>query len=103
MSHAVTGRGGTVKHYVFLTMEGYTFQPGSEATEPDIENVQMLGVASGSHQRAAFRRLLTESPWLRETSFDEVYCYELARNYSASRTEFSLKAEYQSARTDLCG
>ena len=93
----------SLKHYVFLTMEGYTFQPESKATEPDIENVQMLGVASGVHQRDAFRRLVTENSWLLDTSFDEVYCYELARNFSASRTEFSLKAEHQSARTDLCG
>ena len=85
--------------FVFLTMEGYTSQPESEATEPDIENVQMLGVVSGVHQRDAIRRLVNENPWLRDTSFDEVYCYELAQNFSASRTEFSLKAELRNAGT----
>jgi len=24
--------------YIFITTEGYTYQPGSEAVEPDIEN-----------------------------------------------------------------
>jgi len=87
------------KQYIFLTLEGYTFQPESEAIEPDVENVQMLGVASGRDQNSAFRRLVTENQWLRDTSFDAVYCYELARDYSASRTEFSLRTEYQSARS----
>ena len=83
------------KQYIFLTLEGYTFQPESEAIEPDVENVQMLAVASGHDQESALRCLVAENPWLRETSFDEVYCYELAQGYPASRTEFSLKAGYR--------
>ena len=86
-----------MNHYVFLTLEGHTFQPRSEASEPDIENVQMLGIASGSSQRMAFKHLIADNPWLRETSFDDVYCYELAKGYAASRAEFSLSAEFRNA------
>jgi len=81
--------------FIFLTFEGYTYQPGSESAMPDVENVQMLGIASGPHASAAFERLAEENPWLRDTTFDEVYCYELARGFAASRAEFSLDAAYQ--------
>lgn len=81
------------KHYIFLTMEGHTYQPGSEAISPDVDNVQMLGIATGPSQRVAFRRLIATNSWLEKTTFDEVYCYELASGYAASRTEFSLEAE----------
>jgi hypothetical protein len=86
---------------IFLTFEGYTYQPGSESAMPDVENVQMLGIASGQHASAAFGRLAAENLWLRDTSFDEVYCYELARDFAASRAEFSLDAAYhrQGAQT----
>ena len=78
--------------FIFLTFEGYTYQPGSESDMPDVENVQMLGIASGPTASAAFERLAEENPWLRDTTFDEVYCYELARDFATSRAEFSLKS-----------
>ena len=84
------------KNYIFLTVEGYTYQPGSESVMPDVENAQMLGIAAGSSQTAAFRKLVADHPWLRATSFDEVFCYELAKDYRASRTEFSLDTEQRS-------
>lgn len=80
--------------FIFLTFEGYTYQPGSESAMPDVENVQMLGIASGPHASAAFGRLAEENPWLRDTSFNEVYCYELTRDFAASRAEFSLDAAF---------
>lgn len=88
----------TERAFIFLTFEGYTYQPGSESAMPDVENVQMLGIASGPHPSSAFGRLAEENPWLRDTSFDEVYCYELARDFAASRVEFSLDAAYQRQR-----
>ena len=81
------------KNYIFLTLEGYTYQPGSESTMPDVENVQMLGIAAGPTQAAAFRHLVADNPWLGVTSFDEVYCYELAKDYQTSRAEFSINSE----------
>lgn len=79
--------------FIFLTLEGYTYQPGSASVDPDVENVQMLGIATGPDQRTAFRSLVADNPWLRETTFDEVYCYELSKDFAASRTEFSLDDE----------
>lgn len=81
--------------YIFLTQEGHTYQPNSTSIEPDVENVQMLGIAHGPHATAAFERLAEANPWLRETTFDKVYCYELARDFAANRAEFSLDSEYR--------
>jgi len=63
--------------YIFITTEGYTYQPGSEAVEPDIENCQVLGFAKGDSADEAFKALLKENLYLLKTSFDEVVCLEL--------------------------
>jgi len=63
--------------YIFITAEGYTYQPGSEAVESDIENCQVLGFAKGNDADEAFSALLEENAYLLETSFDEVVCLEL--------------------------
>jgi len=63
--------------YIFITSEGYTYQPGSETVEPDIENCQVLGFAKGNDAKEAFRALLHENEYLLETNFDEVVCLEL--------------------------
>jgi len=63
--------------YIFITTEGYTYQPGSEAVEPDIENCQVLGFAKGDDAYEAYRALLKEYAYLLETSFEEVACLEL--------------------------
>lgn len=93
--------------FIFLTTEGYTFQPNSESSEPDaaepcgasatggsarsqvsithdkdqlarIENCQVLGFASGADAREAFSNLLSENEYLKETTFDETFAMELA-------------------------
>lgn len=43
-----------MRHFIFLTQEGYTFQPNSESATPDIENLQVLGTASGADEQNAF-------------------------------------------------
>jgi len=63
--------------YIFLTFEWYTYQPNSEATEPDIENVQMLWIWEWSSKNEAFEDLKDKINWLLETSFNEIYCHEL--------------------------
>lgn len=67
--------------YLFLTDEGYTFQPNSYMNEPDIENLQVVGISSGETQEKAFVNLLTENPYLLRTSFNKVMCYKLDINY----------------------
>lgn len=66
-----------MKSYIFMTMEGYTFQPTSESVEPDIENCQVIGFAQGITEQQAFHNLVKENPLLLETTFDEVICLEL--------------------------
>lgn len=76
--------------YIFLTTEGSTYQPDSESCGPDVENVQMLGIAGGADQADAFRRLIGDNTWLLKTSFDEVFCYELADGHKEGRRTFHL-------------
>ena len=64
-------------HYLFITPEGHTYQPHSEAVEPDIDNCQLLGWASGDSAEAAFARLVDENPWLLETTFEVVMVLKL--------------------------
>jgi hypothetical protein len=48
--------------YIFITTEGYTYQPGSESIEPDIENCQVIGFAHGVDEQNAFKNLIAENP-----------------------------------------
>jgi hypothetical protein len=77
------------KNYIFLTTEGFTFQPESNCIEPDIENVQVIGFASGYDAQDAFDRLLQRNPYLHETRFNEIFSMQLAE--SKKKTYFSLK------------
>lgn len=66
-----------MKSYIFITVEGYTYQPESESIEPDIENCQVIGFAQGSNPKHAFKNLIEENGYLLQTSFDELICLEL--------------------------
>jgi|LGVF01.2.fsa_nt_gb hypothetical protein len=79
------------KHYIFLTIEGSTFQPDSTSIEPDIENIQVIGFASGNESQDAFEQLLKENAYLVETNFDEIF--SLALSGSTEKKYFSLKKE----------
>ena len=91
--------------YIFITTEGYTYQPGSEAAEPDIENCQVLGFAKENGPEEAFNALLEDNAYLLETSFDEVVCLELKdEDYGGRKRYFYLKDEIVSLRSgDLLG
>lgn len=79
--------------YIFYTTEGYTYQPNSEAMEPDIENLQVLGFAAGETEEEAFKNLLDENEWLLETTFDQVRCIELKYdNYNEHIGMFSIRS-----------
>ena len=43
-----------MNNYLFLTNEGYTYQPDSESIEPDCENAQLIGIAAGNTEEEAF-------------------------------------------------
>ncbi len=89
-----------MKCYIFLTLEGYTFQPESNfnVMEPDIENLQVIGFASGLNQEDAFKNLLEEDESLLETKFNEVFCYRLSDSYEDSKRYFYLS---QNAKKQL--
>lgn len=77
--------------YIFLTNEGYIYQTNSESIEPDCENAQLIGIASGNTQEEAFKNLINEKEYLREFNFDEIYCYKLAENFEESKRYFYIK------------
>ena len=85
------GAGTLVRTFIFVTPEGHTFLPGSEAGEPDIENLQVLGFADGSAAEEALEGLVTEHPWIREGGFREVLCYELAAGARESVRELTVR------------
>lgn len=79
--------------YIFITSEGFTFQPGSESAEPDVENCQVIGFAKGNSIEEAFENLMAENKYLLKTSFDEITGYELRHhNYRKSLKAFCLSA-----------
>ena len=64
--------------YIFITDEGYTYQPNSNSLEPDCENAQVLGIAAGENENDAFKNLLEQNGYLKDSSFNEIYCYKLS-------------------------
>ena len=66
-----------MKKFIFITTEGYTYQPDSESTTPDIENLQVLGFGEGKTVDEAFLDMIGENPYLRDTNFDEATGIEL--------------------------
>jgi len=80
-----------MKSYIFITTEGYTFQPESESLEPDIENCQVIGFAQGTNEQDAFENLIRQNDYLLEIAFDELICYELKTiEYNKNLTHFYL-------------
>ena len=50
-----------MKDFIFITFEGYTFQPNSESDIPDIENMQVIGFSKGLNSKEAFENLKIKS------------------------------------------
>lgn len=80
-----------MNNYLFLTNEGYTYQPDSESIEPNCENAQLIGIVSGNTQEDSFKNLINENEYLRQFNFNEIYCYELVKNYEESKRYFYIK------------
>lgn len=81
-------------NYIFLTDEGYTFEPNSESDVPDIENLQVIGISNGENEKEAFYNLMSQRKYLMSTTFDKIFCYKLSNNYKDSYLEFSIKDDY---------
>lgn len=65
------------KKYIFITFEGFTFQPYSESDMPDIENMQVIGFSEGKDKKEAFKNLLVNHSYLKDTTFHEIIALEL--------------------------
>ena len=65
------------RQYIFITPEGFTFQPHSEDAEPDIENLQVLGFGEGNDEESALADMLRNHEYLKKTRFREAYALEL--------------------------
>jgi hypothetical protein len=63
--------------YIFLTDEGYTFQPETEDEPVVIDSLQTIGTALGTDAMDAYRNLLAENPQLQEKKFEKVFCYQV--------------------------
>ena len=77
-----------MRYFIFLTQEGYTFQPNSESATADIENLQVLGTASGENEKKAFDNFVKENEYLLHTDYEDVIIMELK---SEKVYQFSLK------------
>ena len=77
-----------MREYIFLTTEGTTFQPDSSSSEPDIENMQVIGFAGGDTVQDAVMKLVGLNGYLANTNFDEIFAIQLADNH---REYFSLR------------
>lgn len=51
-----------MKSFVFITTEGFTYQPDSQSSEPDIENCQVLGYGDGKNPQEAFNNCAGYNP-----------------------------------------
>jgi hypothetical protein len=68
-----------MREYIFLTSEGTTFQPDSTSSEPDIENMQVIGFAGGDTVQDAVIRLVELNEYLANTNFDEIFAISACR------------------------
>lgn len=66
-----------MNYYIFITNEGYTYQPNTKSIEPDCDNSQVLGIASGNNEDEAFKNLKIKNKDLLDTNFNELFCYKL--------------------------
>ena len=76
--------------YIFLSDEGYTYQPVKleEIEADEIENSQVIGFSEGESPDDAYNRLLNDNPYIKDTSFNHIYCYRLDSEYERNREDF---------------
>ncbi len=75
--------------YIFLTDEGYTFQPDTEAEPVVIDSLQTIGTAHGPDAMTAYRNLLAENPQLAEKKFEKIFCYQVGEPVKENRKTIS--------------
>jgi hypothetical protein len=80
-----------IKQFIFLTSEGITYQPILHGDDRDIvENLQVVGFASGENAEQAFCNLVSENLWLKELSFKNIFSYPLCNDYEKQITDHKI-------------
>ena len=82
----------SMKSFIFVTTEGFTFQPDSESIEPDTENCQVVGFGEGNNAREALENMIMTQTDLLKTSFDKISAFELKDEHQ----EFYYLSSYKS-------
>ncbi|NQV17010.1 MAG: hypothetical protein HQ534_00485 [Armatimonadetes bacterium] len=82
-----------MNRFIFISNEGYTYQPNSNTDIPDIENSQVIGFSSGKDEVEALNNLLEENKYIKETSFDQIISYQLSSDSERSKKYFYLSEE----------
>ena len=72
-----------MRKFIFITSEGFTFQPNNEDYEPDIENMQVVGFGEGDTVDNPIKCMLKENSYLRKTSFNKIIGIEI-KDYKQS-------------------
>ncbi len=82
-----------IHKYIFISAEGYTFQPdfSKESIGDEIENAQVIGFSYGKNEDEAFKNLTKEYDYLIYSNFNEVICYQLDDEYEKKTKGFCLK------------
>ena len=80
-----------IREFIFLTSEGITYQPKLHEDDRDIvENLQVIGFASGINAEQAFCNLIKEDSWLKGVSFKNIFSYPLFNDYDKHRTDHTI-------------
>ncbi|MCK4654213.1 MAG: hypothetical protein KAU01_07185 [Candidatus Cloacimonetes bacterium] len=82
-----------LRYFIFLTDEGYTFQPESDFVESEMDNLQVLGLSKGLNINEAIENFIQENEFLNELNFDNVLVFELISNNQVY--SFSLKERFK--------
>ena len=84
-----------MKNFIFITNEGFTFQSGSERSEPDIENCQVIGFSKGTDKTDALNNLLQDNQYLLETNFNKIICLELKHLNIFQKTSYFYLGDFR--------
>lgn len=62
-----------MRYFIYLTPEGTTRTPQNI----DIENLQVLGIASGESEQEAFENLIKENEHVENSGYNDIFAMEL--------------------------
>ncbi|MCK4312526.1 MAG: hypothetical protein KAW88_07310 [Candidatus Cloacimonetes bacterium] len=82
-----------LRYFIFLTDEGYTYQPESDLVESEMDNLQVLGFSEGLNIDDTIKNFIKENKFLNKLNFDNVLMFELVSNKVIR--SFSLKERFK--------